>query len=240
MPRFEKAMRGADIEPVSYPSLQETSRAAESEAEAQAPSSPLDEIDQARAQEYALLSTLLARGPDARMIERLAHLRGDATPLGIAHAALGNAAAGTSAERVQREHFALFVGLGKGGMFPYASYYLTGFLQGRPLAHLRDALHRLGIERAEEQSEPEDHAAFLLAIMSGLADGRIAAPAGADRQLFEQHLAPWIGRFFGDLEQARSAEFYASVGALGRAFMEIEVEAFALPEMEPSSQDDVN
>ena len=59
--------------------------------------------------------------------------------------------------------------------------------------------------------------------------GQIAAPTEAEREIFETHLAPWIGRFFADLEHAAPAEFYASVGALGRAFIEIETEAFALP-----------
>ena len=52
----------------------------------------VDEIDRARAQEYALLSILLSRSPDADMIRRVALLRGDASPLGIAHTALGEAA----------------------------------------------------------------------------------------------------------------------------------------------------
>ncbi len=65
--------------------------------------------------------------------------------------------------------------------------------------------------------------------MAGLVGGNISAPAGTDREIFETHLAPWIGRFFADLERAQSGEFYARVGALGRVFVEIESEAFALP-----------
>ena len=38
----------------------------------------VDEIDRARAQEYALLAILLSRSPDGEMIDRLALLRGDA------------------------------------------------------------------------------------------------------------------------------------------------------------------
>jgi TorA maturation chaperone TorD len=189
----------------------------------------VDEVDAARAQEYALLSTLLSRSPDAQLIGRLARLRGDASPLGLAHAALGEAAVRASIERVGREYFDLFIGLGRGELLPYASYYLTGFLHERPLARLRQDLRRLGIERIEGQSEPEDHAAILCEIMARLAGGDMAAPAGADREIFEKHLAPWIGRFFADLERSESADFYARVGALGRTFVEIETEAFALP-----------
>jgi TorA maturation chaperone TorD len=188
----------------------------------------VDETDGARAQEYALLATLLSRSPSSEMIRRLALLRGDATPLGSAHAALGEAARRVNEESVEREYFDLFVGIGRGLLLPYASHYLTGALYGRPLARLREALQHLGIEKAAQRSEPEDHAAILCEIMAGLVGGGLVAPAGADRDFFEKHLARWIGRFFVDLEQAPSAGFYACVGALGRTFIEVEAEAFAL------------
>jgi TorA maturation chaperone TorD len=189
----------------------------------------VDEVDAARAQEYALLATLLARSPDAQLLARVARMRGDATPLGVAHAALGEAAARTDAEQVGREYFDLFIGLGRGELLPYASYYLTGFLYGRPLARLRGDLRRLGIEKQPGQSEPEDHAAILCEIMAGIAGGHFAVARGADREIFEKHMVPWIGRFFADLEQAETARFYARVGTLGRTFVDIETEAFALP-----------
>jgi TorA maturation chaperone TorD len=188
----------------------------------------VEEVDAARAQEYALISVLLARAPDAPLLQRLATLRGDASPLGLAHAALAEAAERASVERVEREYFDLFIGLGRGELLPYGSYYLSGFLHERPLARLRAHLDKLGIERAEGQAEPEDHAAILCEIMTGLASRRFPAPAGSDREMFEQHLAPWIGRFFADLEQAEAADFYRRVGALGRVFVQIETEAFAL------------
>ena len=188
----------------------------------------VEEVDAARAQEYALISVLLARAPDAPLLQRLATLRGDASPLGLAHAALAEAAERASVERVEREYFDLFIGLGRGELLPYGSYYLTGFLHERPHARLRAHLDQLGIERAEGQAEPEDHAAILCEIMTGLASRRFPAPAGSDREMFEQHLAPWIGRFFADLEQAEAADFYRRVGALGRVFVQIETEAFAL------------
>ena len=188
----------------------------------------VDEIDHARAQEYALLSVLLSRSPDIQMIGRLALLRGDASPLGAAHTALGEAASRANEESTAREYFDLFGGLGKGLLLPYASHYLTGSLYGRPLGRLREALQQLGIESAAGNSEPEDHAAILCEIMAGLIGGDIASPTGADREFFGQHLAPWIRRFFVDLERAESIDFYARLGSLGRTFMDIETEAFTL------------
>jgi TorA maturation chaperone TorD len=187
----------------------------------------VDEIDHARAQEYALLSILLSRSPDIQMIRRLALLRGDASPLGIAHRALGQAASRATEESIGREYFSLFSGLGK-GLLPYASHYLTESLYGRPLGRLRETLQQLGIKGAAGNSEPEDHAAILCEVMAELVGGDIASPAGADREFFEAHLAPWIGRFFADLENAESADFYARVGLLGRTFVDIETEGFAL------------
>jgi TorA maturation chaperone TorD len=188
-----------------------------------------DDTAAARAREYALLSALLVRAPDAALLARLATLRGDPTPLGIAHAALAQAASETTAEKVEREYFDLFIGLARGELLPYGSYYLTGFLHERPLARLRGDLAPLGIERAEGNCEPEDHAATLCEIMAGLVGGSLPAPAGADQQIFEKHLSPWIGRLFADLERAEAAEFYRHVGTVGRVFTDIEMEAFALP-----------
>src|SRR5215470_18572525 len=189
----------------------------------------IDEVDAARGREYALLSVLLARVPDRPLLERLADLPGDPSPLGVAHAVLAEAAGRTSVERVEREYFDLFIGLGRGELLPYGSYYLSGFLHERPLARLRAHLARLGIERAEGQTEPEDHAAILCEVMAGLATGELPAAPGADLEIFEHHLSPWIGRFFTDLEHAEAADFYRSVGTLGRVFIEIETDAFALP-----------
>ena len=189
----------------------------------------IDEVDAARAQEYALLATLLTRAPDAALLSGLSELRADASPLGLAHAALAEAADKATVTSAEREFFDLFIGLGRGELLPYGSYYLTGFLHERPLARLRDDLARIGIARRDGVVEPEDHAGILCEIMSGLASRRLPAPPDSDRLIFDKHMAPWIDRFFTDLENADAANFYKRVGALGRVFMGIEREAFDLP-----------
>ena len=188
----------------------------------------INEIDSARGREYALLATLLSRSPDAQLLFRLAGLDGDTSPIGLAHSALADAAARSSEERVAREYFALFAGLRDGALLPYASHYLADTLYGRPLARLRQTLQHLGVEKAPEQTEPEDHAGFLCEIMAGLVGRDISAPDGTDRAFFEEHLAPWIKRFFMDLETTETADFYKSVGMLGRTFIDVETQAFAL------------
>ena len=189
----------------------------------------IDEVDAARAQEYALLATLLTRAPDAALLSGLSELRADASPLGLAHAAVAEAADKATVTSAEREFFDLFIGLGRGELLPYGSYYLTGFLHERPLARLRDDLARIGIARRDGVVEPEDHAGILCEIMSGLASGRLPAPPNSDQMIFDKHMAPWVGRFFSDLENAEAADFYKRLGALGRVFMDIEAEAFELP-----------
>lgn len=192
-------------------------------------SAEVDDVDTARAQEYALLAGLLMRAPDASLLSKLSALRGDASPLGLAHAALAEAAERTTVEKIEREYFELFIGLGRGELMPYGSYYLTGFLHERPLARLREDLSRIGIVRAEGIVEPEDHVGILCEIMSGLASRRLPAPSGSDRLIFEKHMAPWIGRFFTDMENAAAADFYRRLGTLGRVYIEIETEGFDMP-----------
>jgi TorA maturation chaperone TorD len=187
----------------------------------------VDPVDAARAREYALLAAVLSCPPSDALLGEIARWQGDSTPLGRAHATLAQAASEAAAD-VEREYFDLFVGLGRGELLPYGSYYLTGFLNERPLSRLRGDLVALGIERIENNFEPEDHAATLCEIMAGLAGGRFPASPEVQRSFFEKHVAPWMGRLFVNMENATSARFYRSVGSLGRLFLEIEAEAFKL------------
>jgi TorA maturation chaperone TorD len=192
--------------------------------------SEVDEIDQLRAAEYGLLSLLLGKAPDADTLARVATLKGDASDLGMAHVELATAASAADDRAVSREFFDLFIGLGRGELLPYASYYLTGFLHERPLARVREDLDRLGIERAGVSREPEDHIAILLEVMSGLARGEFEADFSEQTRFFERHIKPWAARMFADLEMSQSAKFYRAVGRVGRVFIELESEAFALSE----------
>jgi TorA maturation chaperone TorD len=188
----------------------------------------LGDVDLMRPRAYALRGSLLQRAPDADLVLRLAQLCGDASPLGLALIEIAATAHEASVEGVEREFFDLFIGIGRGEIVQYASFYLTGFLHERQLARLRNDLSRLGIGPADGVAEPEDHAGIVCETMAGLASGELPGPAGSDRLIFEKHMAPWIGRFFADIEAASAARFYRHVGTFGRLFQQIESEAFAL------------
>jgi TorA maturation chaperone TorD len=198
------------------------------EAELVAPEA-LDEVAAARADLYALLATLLWSAPDAALLRRLAVARPGEGFLTAALRALGEAAQGDP-KAIEREHFDLFTGLGGGELMPYASYYLTGFVHERPLAEVRDDLRRLGLVRTEGLSEPEDHIAFLCEVMAGLIRGTCGTAEITEQAFFARHLLPWAGRCFADIEKAEAARFYRPVGRLGRWLIDIETEAFALPQ----------
>jgi TorA maturation chaperone TorD len=188
------------------------------------------EEDGLRASMYDLLSALLARAPKRDLIDRVCGLTGDDGELGRAVTALSRIARATTEAAAEREFNRLFIGIVRGKLLPYASYYMTGFLNEKPLAVLRGDMARRGIERAPNVYEPEDNIASLCEMMAGLILGRFGEPAplGVQKDFFSAHLAPWAGHFFADLEAAKGSVFYAPVGAIGRVFMEIEREAFRL------------
>ena len=188
----------------------------------------IDPTDRARGDQYRLLAMLLSAAPSDELLRGIARLDGDGSAYGQAISALAGAAGRVSAAEVEREFFELFVGVGRGELLPYASFYLTGFLNERPLAEVRADLARLGLTRAEGRFEPEDHIALLFQVMADMALGQV--PAGPERQaeFFARHVAPWAGRFFDDLAVAPSAAFYRPVAELGHLLVEIEARAFAL------------
>lgn len=188
------------------------------------------EEDRSRAEVYDLLAALMAAPPTAERLRAIAGLRGDDTAFGSAVTNLAKLARATPAAAAEREFTDLFIGMGRGELMPFASYYLTGFLNEKPLAALRQDMARLGIARAPNVYEPEDNIASLAEMMAGLIDGRFGRPAAIDtqREFFNRHLAPWSGFFFADLEKAKGSVLYLPVGTMGRVFIEIEKEAFRL------------
>jgi TorA maturation chaperone TorD len=188
----------------------------------------LDEIDVARARTYRLLSHLIAKPPAQPLLDRVMKISGDVTPLGMAWMALADAARETTEETVGIEYFNLFVGVGRGDVLPYASFYLAGFLHERPLAAVRADLKALGIERRAGIHEPEDNVATLFDAMAGLIDGTYEASASAQDDFFAKHIKTWVPRLFADIGVAPSAKFYRAVADVGSHWIDLETRAFAI------------
>jgi len=190
----------------------------------------LSDEDALRAQVYGLLSRLLASPPDEEVLHILRKLEGDESEMGLAYQALAAVASGTSRRQVAEEYQELFIGIGQGELTPFGSYYLTGFLHEKPLAELRRDMASLGIARADDVREPEDHIAALLEMMAGLVLGSFTGPVDIATQqaFFDRHVGGWAPKFFEDLQAAEAARFYMPVGRLGALFMEIEKQGFEM------------
>lgn len=186
--------------------------------------------DVLRAQMYRFLARLLAAPPDDAMLKSVAGMEGDETNLGKAMLSLATLASKTDLPRAEEEYHDLFIGVARGELLPYGSYYLTGFLHEKPLSKLRNDMARLGIASDEEHKEPEDHIAALMDMMAGLITGEFGdpAPLAGQKEFFEAHISSWASHFFADLEGAKTSVLYAAVGTIGRSFMEIEATAFSM------------
>jgi len=189
--------------------------------------------DTDRADTYRLLAALLAGSPSALLLQTLASLAVDTasepqSTMLTAWAGLKLAAQHTEVTQLAEEYQALFIGLGRGEIVPYASWYLTGMLMDKPLAILREDMRRLGFIREADIREPEDHVATLCELMSLLIVNPTTYSYATQKGFFQQHLSPWLEKFFMDLQQAETAHFYRSVGYVGQAFINIETQAFTM------------
>ncbi|WP_299693705.1 molecular chaperone TorD family protein [uncultured Tateyamaria sp.] len=190
----------------------------------------ITDMDRARADLYNFLGALLAGPPDEMLLAQTAGLSGDDTELGQAIGTLARLAKVTKPKAAESEFNKLFIGLGRGELLPFASYYLTGFLNEKPLAVLRQDMGRIGMQRSETVFEPEDSIASLMEMMAAMIVGRFGTPADvtAQKTFFNKHIGPWAGHFFTDLEEAKTSVFYSPVGTVGKIFMSVEAEAFRM------------
>ena len=184
--------------------------------------------DAHRSSLYALLSFLLAKPPSQEVLSNLSDLSGGDNEIGVSIETLTLLVRKIDIRTIQREYQNLFIGVGRGELLPYGSFYMTGFLNEKPLANLRDDMKRIGIARSEGNSDPEDHIASLCEMMSGIISNQFYTKLSMkeQRDFFSTHIGPWAKHFFKDLEGAENSVFYAPVGRLGSAFMEVEMEAF--------------
>lgn len=196
----------------------------------QASTQTFAEEQQYRAAAYSILAALLRDIPTQEALDQVAEFAKveiDEDELLLAMSSLGLAVQAIDKEAISDEFHDLFIGLGRGELVPYGSWYLTGYLMEKPLSLLRDDLKALGLERDASVNEPEDHIAALCEVMSMLITD--ATEPGTQARFHENHISPWCKRFFNDLENAKSASFYQSVGRFGAAFMAMDKQYLQIP-----------
>ncbi|MEE2804154.1 MAG: molecular chaperone TorD family protein [Pseudomonadota bacterium] len=188
----------------------------------------LVEEEVARAGVYGLIGALLAAAPDSAVFDLLESVTASPNDTDLPWQEIKTAAANADSDAVVDEYHALFIGIGRGELLPYASTYLTGFLQEQPLADVRKDLARLGFARQAGVHEPEDHAGALCQVMAALVASPEEFSFDDQHVFFSQHIGPWMGEFFSDLAAAEQADFYQSVARFGLAFIEIEKRYFSM------------
>jgi len=185
----------------------------------------LTDNDDLRAHVYSLLAALLTGPPSAellRLLDRIEDQQEFDTEMAQAWRMIKEAGGRTSAALLDDEYHGLFIGLGRGELVPYGSWYQAGSVMDQPLARLRSDLAVLGIHRRSDVRETEDHAAALCETMAIICSHPAEVKLETQKAFFSDHLKGWMDRFFKDMQQASAARFYRAVGRLGEAFLDLE------------------
>ncbi len=195
-----------------------------------------DSEELARAELYGLLATLWLAPPDAALLQQFGVAVTEAPqPGGHLEAPWGDLVAAmraTTPAAAADEHAALFHGVGKPEVFAYGSYYLSGTLNEKPLALLRQDLDSLGLARDADRLETEDHIAFVLEVMRYLISGDDIAVCNLEQQrrFFRNHLQTWVLALCTATAAHPRAQVWRAVAGFTAAFIDVETQAFDLLE----------
>jgi TorA maturation chaperone TorD len=190
----------------------------------------------ARAELYGLLARLWLAPPDEAMLTQFRVAVTEApVPGGHLEApwqSLVGALRETTQSNAANEYDTLFGGVGKPEVFLYGSFYLSGFLNEKPLAVLRSDLAVLGLTRDDGRAETEDHIAYGLEVMRYLIAGDDPALCTLEQQrrFFRRHLQPWVERLCDAVEAHPAARVWRELAAITRAFIQVETQAFDMLE----------
>ena len=196
-------------------------------------SSALDE-ETARAEIYGLLAQLWYAPPGPELLGALRVAVTEAPAAGAfleePWRQLVGAARAASAAAIASGYEALFGGVGQPAVYLFGSHYMSGFLNERPLAQLRDDLAALGLSRDEAMPETEDHIAYLCEVMRYLIAGDDVEVANLTRQreFFTRHLQPWAGSLCETVAAHPCARFYSALAGFTQAFISVEQQGFDL------------
>ncbi|MDB5965324.1 MAG: hypothetical protein JWQ72_1824 [Polaromonas sp.] len=196
------------------------------------PATSLLDEEMARAEVYGLLSALYYAPPTPGLLENLRVAVTEAPAPGavlesswtdvVAAARLHSTAA------IAEEYAALFGGVGKPEVYLFGSHYLSGFLNEKPLAALRQDLDELGLARDDAMPETEDHVAYVFEVMRYLIAGDDAEFANLTRQqaFFRRHVLPWLPQMCEAVAAHPKAGFYGALARFAQAFIEVEAQGF--------------
>jgi len=199
--------------------------------QAQLVATTLDE-ETARAEVYGLLAALYYAAPSVALYDGLCVAVTEAPAAGaLLESSWGELVAAArehSLTDVCREYDALFGGVGKPEVYLFGSYYLSGFLNEKPLAALRNDIRKLGLARDEAMSETEDHVAYVAEVMRYLIAGDDVETANLthQREFFTRHVQSWVPQMCQAVMENPRASFYLKLAAFTETFLLIEAQGF--------------
>lgn len=188
----------------------------------------------ARAEVYGLLANLFYAPPSAEMFEQLQVAVTEAPAAGAflegSWSEVVAASRRLTLGAVSDEFVALFGGVSKPEICLYGSWFITGYLNQKPLVDLRSDLSRLGLERPPSVLETEDHLASLCEVMRFLIAGDdlgISNLAGQQR-FYNDHMRAWVERLCDLITAHPRADFYRALADFSRDFFAVEAQGFDL------------
>jgi TorA maturation chaperone TorD len=195
-----------------------------------------DREELARAEVYGLLASLYYAAPTHELYEQLQVAVTEAPAAGAflesSWGELVAAARRLARDQIEDEFVALFGGVGKPEVFLYASWFVAGHLNEKPLVDLRRDLAALGLERGTGVLETEDHLATLCEVMRYLIAGEDPGVSNlaTQQRFFNAHLRPWTETLCDAIAAQPRADFYRALAGFSRDFFAVEAQAFDLLE----------
>lgn len=135
-------------------------------------------------------------------------------------------------DRIQGDHFQLFIGSGMPTAPPWASFYRTeeGLMVSRHTLEVRSFYERFGLVSERMEREPEDHVGLELEFMSCLCDRYgeclrrgdawgAAATLRGQKDFLDHHLLPWLARFCERVLRSAWTDLFRGIAILTEGFV---------------------
>ncbi len=190
----------------------------------------------ARAELYGLLAQLWLAPPDTNLLQQFKTAVTEAPEAGALlqepWQGLVGALRDTTEQAAAAEYHALFQSVGKPEVFAYGSFYLSGYLNEKPLALLRTDLVALGLTRDDSTVETEDHVAYLFEVMRYLIAGDDVAVCNLEQQrrFFRSHIQTWVEQLCDAVLASPRAQVWRALAVFTQQFVRVETQGFDLLE----------
>jgi TorA maturation chaperone TorD len=138
------------------------------------------------------------------------------------------------------EYAGLFLGVWGKPAHPSESYYLTEgqLIMQQPRDDMLKLYRAMGVDRAGEFKEPEDHIALELQFMAHLCDKTNAALKDGNfkgarkyldvqRNFLDEHLGKWVPKLAFDILKSARHEFYRAIAKITKAYVDLDKELVA-------------